>query len=106
MSKKEGFFRGILDSLQDGVYFVDMNRRITYWNKGAERITGYASSEAMGISCSDNLLVHIDDKGVNLCKAGCPLAQTLMDGLERETESYLQHKDGNRLPVIIRVSLL
>jgi hypothetical protein len=24
MSKKEGFFRGILDSLQDGVYFVDM----------------------------------------------------------------------------------
>jgi hypothetical protein len=22
MSKKEGFFRGILDSLQDGVYFV------------------------------------------------------------------------------------
>jgi PAS domain S-box-containing protein len=40
MSKKEGFFRGILDSLQDGVYFVDMNRRITYWNKGAERIDG------------------------------------------------------------------
>jgi diguanylate cyclase (GGDEF)-like protein/PAS domain S-box-containing protein len=106
MSKKEGFFRGILDSLQDGVYFVDMNRRITYWNKGAERITGYASSEAMGISCSDNLLVHIDDKGVNLCEAGCPLAQTLMDGLERETEAYLQHKDGHRLPVIIRVSPL
>ena len=106
MSKKEGFFRGILDSLQDGVYFVDMNRRITYWNKGAERITGYESSEAMGRSCSDNLLVHIDDKGVNLCKAGCPLVQTLMDGLERETEAYLQHKDGHRLPVIIRVSPL
>ncbi|MCK5658168.1 MAG: sensor domain-containing diguanylate cyclase, partial [Deltaproteobacteria bacterium] len=106
MSKKEGFFRGVLDSLQDGVYFVDMNRRITYWNKGAERITGYESSEAVGISCSDNLLVHIDDKGVNLCEAGCPLAQTLMDGLERETEAYLQHKDGHRLPVIIRVSPL
>jgi diguanylate cyclase (GGDEF)-like protein/PAS domain S-box-containing protein len=83
-----------------------MNRRITYWNKGAERITGYESSEAMGRSCSDNLLVHIDDNGVNLCKAGCPLAQTLMDGLERETEAYLQHKDGHRLPVIIRVSPL
>jgi len=106
MSKKESFFRGILDSLQDGVYFVDMNRRITYWNKGAERITGYESSEAVGISCSDNLLVHIDDKGVNLCKAGCPMAQTLMDGLERETEAYLQHKDGHRLPVILRVSPL
>ncbi len=106
MSKEDGFFRGILDNLHDGVYFVDMNRRITYWNKGAEKITGYESSEAVGRSCSDNLLVHIDDDGVNLCKAGCPLAQTLMDGRERETEAYLQHKDGHRLPVFIRVSPL
>ena len=106
MSKEDGFFRGILDNLHDGVYFVDMNRRITYWNKGAEKITGYESSEAVGRSCSDNLLVHIDDDGVNLCKAACPLAQTLMDGRERETEAYLQHKDGHRLPVVIRVSPL
>lgn len=106
MSKEDSFFRGILDSLYDGVYFVDMNRRITYWNKGAERITGYESSEAVGISCSDNLLIHIDDDGVNLCKTRCPLAQTLRDGRERETEAYLQHKDGHRLPVIIRVSPL
>jgi len=106
MSTEDGFFRGILDSLHDGVYFVDVNKRITYWNKGAERITGYESSEAVGISCSDNLLVHIDDKGINLCKTGCPLAQTLMDGRVRETEAYLQHKDGHRLPVLVRVSPL
>ena len=106
MSTEDGFFRGILDSLQDGVYFVDVNKRITYWNKGAERITGYRSSEAVGTSCSDKLLVHIDDNGVNLCKAGCPLAQTLLDGRVRETEAYLQHKDGHRLPVFIRVSPL
>jgi diguanylate cyclase (GGDEF)-like protein/PAS domain S-box-containing protein len=106
MSTEDGFFRGILDSLHDGVYFVDMNKRITYWNKGAERITGYESSEAVGISCADNLLVHIDDKGMNLCKTGCPLAQTLRDGRVRETEAYLQHKSGHRLPVFIRVSPL
>ena len=106
MTAENGFFRGILDSLHDGVYFVDVNKRITYWNKGAERITGYESPEAVGISCSDNLLVHIDDKGMNLCKTGCPLAQTLMDGQVRETEAYLQHKDGHRLPVFIRVSAL
>jgi diguanylate cyclase (GGDEF)-like protein/PAS domain S-box-containing protein len=106
MSTEDGFFRGILDSLHDGVYFVDVNKRITYWNKGAERITGYESSEAVGISCADNLLVHIDDKGMNLCKAGCPLAQTLRDGRVRETEAYLQHKSGHRLPVFIRVSPL
>ncbi|HEX7541873.1 MAG TPA: PAS domain-containing protein [Anaerolineales bacterium] len=33
--------KDILDNLYDGVYFVDPERRITYWNNGAERITGY-----------------------------------------------------------------
>jgi diguanylate cyclase (GGDEF)-like protein/PAS domain S-box-containing protein len=106
MSTEDGFFKDILDSLQDGVYFVDVDRRITYWNKGAERITGYKSSESVGKSCSDNLLVHIDENGVNLCKTGCLLAKTLMDGLVRESEAYLQHKDGHRLPVFMRVSAL
>lgn len=106
MSTDDSFYRGILDSLYDGVYFVDENKRITYWNKGAERITGYKSSEAVSISCSDNLLTHIDSEGANLCKEGCPLAQTLIDGRERETEAYLQHKDGHRMPVFIRVSPL
>ena len=106
MNTEDSFYRGILDSLYDGVYFVDENKRITYWNKGAERITGYESSEAVGISCSDNLLMHIDSEGANLCTAGCPLAQTLIDGRERETEAYLQHKDGHRMPVFIRISPL
>lgn len=35
--------RGILDNVYDGVYFVDAFRRITYWNKGAERITGFTA---------------------------------------------------------------
>jgi diguanylate cyclase (GGDEF)-like protein/PAS domain S-box-containing protein len=107
MSAEDNFFyRGVLDSLHDGVYFVDINKRITYWNKGAERITGYRSSEAVGTRCSDNLLMHIDHEGTNLCKSGCPLTQTLTDGLERETDAYLQHKEGHRLPVLIRVSPL
>lgn len=38
----------ILDSLFDGVYFVDCERRITYWNAGAERISGYAKTDMLG----------------------------------------------------------
>ena len=106
MSIEDNFYQNILDSLYDGVYFVDRERKITYWNRGAERISGYESSEVMGRCCADNLLMHVDDKGVNLCKAGCPLAQTLIDGQVRETEVYMQHKDGHRLPVLVRVSPL
>ena len=44
------FYQDLLDQISDGVYFVTPNRRITYWNAGAERITGYSSHEVLGHS--------------------------------------------------------
>ncbi len=37
MENSESFYKRILDNLSDGVYFLDGNRTITYWNRGAER---------------------------------------------------------------------
>ena len=42
----QNFYKEIIDNLHDGVYFVDRDRVITYWNKGAERITGYSANSA------------------------------------------------------------
>ncbi len=36
MSDQEHFYQALLDNIADGIYFVDRDRRITYWNKGAE----------------------------------------------------------------------
>lgn len=96
----------ILESLHDGLYFVDVNRIITYWNKGAERISGFSAAEVIGRSCADNILTHVDQEGNRLCLGPCPLAASIADGLEREAEVYLHHKDGHRVPVFIRVSTL
>ncbi len=99
-------YEKLLDSLYDGVYYVDRERRITCWNRGAEELTGYGSSEVVGRSGWDNILMHIDDKGVNLCQERCPLKRTLSDGQPRELESYVQHKDGHRIPVLLRVAAI
>jgi PAS domain S-box-containing protein len=48
--------RAVFDNLSDGVYFVDLSRRITFWNAAAERIAGYAREEVIGCACSDGLL--------------------------------------------------
>lgn len=53
----------IINNLNDGVYFVDLDRRILFWNKAAERITGYSADEIMGRQCQDNILNHIDEDG-------------------------------------------
>ncbi len=104
MKKTEMFYEGILDNLYDGIYFVDRDRKITYWNKAAERITGFRRSEVMGTHCHDRVLNHIDDKGNPLCHGECPLAKCIETGDPMETEAYLHHREGYRLPVSIRVT--
>jgi diguanylate cyclase (GGDEF)-like protein/PAS domain S-box-containing protein len=104
MSDDDPGFKDILDNLYDGVYFVDQERRITYWNKGAERITGYSAEQVVGHRCMDDLLNHVTEAGILLCLNGCPLHATISDGTLREAEVYLHHKDGHRLPVMVRTS--
>lgn len=98
------FFRAIVDSLYDAAYFVDPDRRIKYWNKSAERLTGFKSKEVVDKLCQDDVLTHVDGRGTNLCKEDCPLAKTLRDGRRREAELYLRHKRGHRLPVLVRIA--
>jgi diguanylate cyclase (GGDEF)-like protein/PAS domain S-box-containing protein len=100
------FYQELLDNLYDGVYYVDLHRHITFWNKAAETITGYSRQEVLGRKCSDNLLRHIDNRGVCLCLDTCPLAHTIADGQPRRAAVYLHHKDGHRLPVSVRVTPL
>jgi PAS domain S-box/diguanylate cyclase (GGDEF) domain len=92
----------VLESIAEGVYMVDRDRRITYWNSGAERITGYPKEKVIGSKCSDNLLRHVTADGQELCAEGCPLAACMCDGVNREAEVFLHHRDGHRVPVIVK----
>jgi diguanylate cyclase (GGDEF)-like protein/PAS domain S-box-containing protein len=106
MFSESSLYREILDSLQDGVYFVDRERVIVFWNKGAERISGYSRLQVLGKSCYDNLLNHIDEAGNPLCQTECPLSKAMKDGQSHEERIYLLHVDGTRVPVWVRVSPL
>lgn len=103
MTANNELYSKVMDNLHEGVYFVDPDRTITYWNKGAENLTGYTAAEMLGKRCSDDLLMHVDDRGTVLCVEGCPLQKTMVDGLPSEAEVYLRHKGGHRLPVSLRV---
>lgn len=96
----------ILDAINDGLYFVNKDRVITYWNKAAENISGFSADEVMGRSCSDNVLIHVDEKGTSLCASLCPLAATMNDDTPREANVYMHHKNGHRIPVSVRVGAL
>jgi len=93
----------LLDEVNEGIYFTDRQRRITYWNKAAERISGYSRAEVLGQNCSANILIHVDARGRQLCLGGCPLAHALRDGKPRQGDVFLHHRDGHRVPVRVRV---
>jgi len=38
----------ILDNLKEGIIAHDLNRRILFFNREAEKITGFARSEVLG----------------------------------------------------------
>jgi len=93
---------GVLDAIFDGVYFVDTQRQIQEWNSGAVSLTGFSRDDVRHRSCADNILVHVDECGTELCRNGCPLQKTILDGETRQAKVFLRHKQGYRVPVTVR----
>jgi diguanylate cyclase (GGDEF)-like protein/PAS domain S-box-containing protein len=94
----------LLNGLHEGVYLVDLDCRIHFWNDAAAAISGYSADEVMGKRCADDLLVHVDDCGVQKCGDGCPLRRSMADGNPCEAEVYLLHKSGHRVAVSVRTT--
>lgn len=95
-------FDPILGHLYEGVYVVDKERKIVFWNKGSELITGYSAEEVVNKMCYNNILRHVTEDGKALCFSGCPLHHTLQTGIVNSADVYLHHKDGHRVPVSVK----
>ena len=93
----------ILEELDEGVYFLDGNKKIIYWNKAAELITGFSRETALNQDNYCSLLFHINKHGTELCDLNSPLELTLQDGQPRSTELFFRHKDGYLLAVSLKV---
>jgi PAS domain S-box-containing protein/diguanylate cyclase (GGDEF)-like protein len=95
--------KALVDQLEEGVYIVDRERRILFWNAAAERISGYMEHEVAGHFCQANFLMHCSDwEGAILCGCSCPMSEAMQDGKPRESTIFLRHRDGHRVPVHVR----
>ncbi len=90
----------ILDSVTDGVFTVDEEWRITFFNAAARRITGILRDDAMGRRCCEVLRASI-------CETDCALRQTLASGRPVVNKAiYIIDADGRRVPVSISTAIL
>jgi len=98
------FHKQVLDHLAEGVYFVDTERRILYWNHAAEVLTGYPAAEVVGSLCYDKILNHVNQRLEPLCDDHCPLVHAIQSGGMICERAFLHHKNGHRVAVNIKVN--
>ena len=90
----------ILDSIADGVFTVDLDWRISSFNRAAELIAGISQEEALGKHCWEVFRA-------NICEKKCALRQTIETGKRIVNQSiYIVASDGNRIPVSISTAIL
>lgn len=97
----------LLNLLADGAYITDLNRQILFWNRAAERITGWSAEAVVGRSCRDNILVHVNKDGRPLCgHEHCPLHRSMVTGQPSSGSLviYARHQSGTRIPVEVTVA--
>ena len=61
----QGINMFVFGQLFEGAYMVNQDRKIMFWNKAAEKLTGYKATEEVGRRCDDNILMHVNEKGEN-----------------------------------------
>lgn len=90
----------ILNSIADGVFTVDLNWKITSFNRAAEKTTGIKKEEAIGRHCWEVFRASI-------CEQHCSLRETMETGQPIVNHSiYIVDAEGERIPVSISTALL
>jgi PAS domain S-box-containing protein len=89
----------LLDLASDAIYVADLTGRITYWSRGAERLYGWSSLEAVGLDANDLLKSKFETTYEQL-------GDELLRSGNSEAEVVHHRKDNEPITVSSRWSLL
>jgi PAS domain S-box-containing protein len=90
----------ILDSLAEGVFTIDLDWRITFFNRAAEKITGVSRSDALGRHCFEVFRADV-------CETGCVLRRTMETrAAVSSVPVYIYRADKKRIPISVSTALL
>ena len=92
----------LLDQTHEAIFVRDLDDRITYWNRGAERLYGWTAAEVLGLRTAE--LFHRTD-AIRLAQARVAQERVIATG-EWSGELTQMNKVGRSLLVAARWSLL
>ena len=90
----------ILNSINEGVFTVDKQWHITFFNQAAECITGISRTDALGRPCYEVFRADI-------CETACALRKTMETGVPVvQDTAHIISRSGDRIPIRISTALL
>ena len=100
--KKEYWNNIILDCIADGIFTIDCNQNITYFNRAAEKITGVKRDKAVGKKCYEVLRADATQ-----CQEKCCLMESIETGKDKVSRKInIIRSDGKQIPVTISTSVV
>jgi PAS domain S-box-containing protein len=89
----------VLDSITEGVFTVDLDWRITSFNRAAEKITGIPRDQALGKPCFEVFRADV-------CETGCVLRRTIQSGVpQTNVPVFIFRADKRRIPISVSTTL-
>ena len=100
-------FSEFLEQVQDGLYIVDPERTIVFWNAAAEELTGFSSEQMVGRRCIDpDVLDHRTVFGESLCSdETCPLLRCMSSNVGGTVPQLILMKTASGRPLPISLSV-
>jgi diguanylate cyclase (GGDEF)-like protein/PAS domain S-box-containing protein len=91
-------FRAMVESADDAIFAKDLDGMLTYWNRAAERLYGYAAEEVLGKSVS--IIIPPERSG----ELADILARVRRGDRVDHFETTRVRKDGSRFEVSVTIS--
>jgi PAS domain S-box-containing protein len=96
--------QALLNTCSDGIYVVDTDRTIQYWNEAASQITGRFTQEMIGSSCPESFRAHVNRDHQPLCDTGCPLMKSIHEQRPCRLHPLLLTDDNDAKPLWVRTA--
>lgn len=93
------FEQQLIDSMHDGVIFVDEHRNIFLWSKGAERLTGVSSAAAQGRQFTPTLLDMCNTAGRRVREDACPVARAIATHAQLRQRLEILGRQGEHVAI-------
>jgi len=97
------FLSQIINSMADGVFTMDINGKITSWNRSMEQISGYSAQETLGKGCD---ILGCSRCFGNECPSGIESCGIIERGTSETKECLMRHKDGHDISLIKNASVV